>query len=220
MENQNTWWDAHAWEPTHICGGLDSQPASWTADWPFSCTIWWWPINHRTRLVLKLTSLRKRRKLFSFPWRTEKTPVHLFATKLVHIQHYGLKIGGLDFWSDSAYFLISKRTWNRLNEVQNSRDVFFLKKKPPAGQNRDNEDWRTEFVSTRIPKSLNPRSRISKSQKFPNPQNANLEVCNPGWTHKLSHNQHFQIVAFWKVSELANSKLSNWFAAVYGPILN
>ena len=33
---------------------------------------WWWPINHRTRLVLRLTSLRKRRKLFSFLWRTEK----------------------------------------------------------------------------------------------------------------------------------------------------
>ena len=32
----------------------------------------------------------------------------LFATKQVHIKHYGLKIGGANFWWDSASFLVSK----------------------------------------------------------------------------------------------------------------
>ena len=100
--------------------------------------------------------------------------------------------------------------------VHISRDVLFLKKKPPAGQNRDNEDWRTEFVFTRIPKSQNPKSRISKSQNPQDPQIPNPEVCNPG----SKNNPKIKIVVFWKVSELANSKLSNQFAAVYGPILN
>ena len=64
-------------------------------------------------------------------------------------------------------FFEFRKSGNHLNEVHNSRGVFFYEKKPPAGQNRDNEDWRTEFVFTRIPKSQSPRSRISKSQ---NPQ--------------------------------------------------
>ena len=62
-------------------------------------------------------------------------------------------------------FFYFRKSRNHLNDVQNSRNVVFLKKKPPAGQNRDNEDWRTEFVFTRIPKSQIPNLRISKVPK-------------------------------------------------------
>lgn len=37
-----------------------------------------------------------------------------------------------------------------------ARDACFLNKKPPASRNWHNEDKRTEFVFTRIPKSQNP----------------------------------------------------------------
>ena len=136
----------------------------WSFWWGQSVSsIWWWPINHRTRLVLRLSSLGKRRKLFSFPWRPGKSIAHLFATKWVHIKHYGLEISGPNFWWDSASCFYFRKSGNHLNDVHNSRNVFFLEK-TPAGQNRDNEDWRTELVYTWILISRCPDVQISRYQ--------------------------------------------------------
>ena len=60
------------------------------------------------------------------------------------------------------HFCSFHKSGNPLNEVQNSRDVLFLKKEPPAGQNRDNEDWRTELVYTWIQISRYPDIQISR----------------------------------------------------------
>ena len=48
---------------------------------------------------------------------------------------------------------------------------FFWNKKPPAGQNRDSEDWRTEFVFTEVQniyKSIQTYPKPSKSIQTPN----------------------------------------------------
>ena len=75
------------------------------------------------------------------------------------------------------------------------------------------EDWRTEFVVIRIPKSLNPRSRIPKSQKLQTPKFGSLQSC-------MTNQSQISDCSFCKVSELVVSSFSNYVAAIYGPMLN
>ena len=131
----------------------------------FNENIWWWPINHRTRLVLKLTSLRKRRKLFSFPWRTPKSQVHLFATKWVHIKHYGLKIGGPNFWRDSASFLISKNQDFTKSGSRFPGTCLFWKK---SRRQAKTATTRTGEQNLFLPESPNPW--------IPDPESPNLKI--------------------------------------------
>ena len=68
----------------------------------------------------------------------------------------------------------------------------------------------TEWVFTRIPKSQDPQ--IPQISYF---QIRIFAILDAKQSKIKPH-----MAAFGKVSELANSKLSNQFAAVYGPILN
>ena len=57
-----------------------------------------------------------------------------------------------------------------MNDVHFARDTFFLNKKQPADQNRDNDDWRTELGVIRITKSMNRRCRILQIADSPRPK--------------------------------------------------
>ena len=51
---------------------------------------------------------------------------NLFATKQLHIKHYGLKLGGAVVFEFKTYR-------SRSNEIQKSKDVLFLEERPVPG---------------------------------------------------------------------------------------
>ena len=57
---------------------------------------------------------------------------NLFVAKQVNSKHYGLKLWGANFWSDSLCFYL-KESKNHPKEVRKFRNMLFLEKRPLPG---------------------------------------------------------------------------------------
>ena len=83
---------------------------------------------------------------------------------------------------------------------------FFMKKKPPVGQNRDNENWRTEFVFNRIQISRYPDIQMSRytdvqMSRYPDIQMSTSQVSDTRYQVSklafLSLSSHDDLVCTW-----------------------
>ena len=116
-----------------------------------------------------------RREQFPFPWRPGKSLANLFATKWVHVKHYGLEIGGPNFWRNPASFLIST---NQDFTKSGSRfpGTCFSEKKT-AGRLKLRQRGLANrirfFQNPQIPESQIPNLQMSESPRSPNPKSGN-----------------------------------------------
>ena len=150
--------------------------------------MWSWPINHRTRLVLKLTSLRKRRKLFLFPWRPgKKKPSTPFCHQMGPYQTWRVENLWAQLLVRFRVFFYSRNSGDHLNDVPNSRNVFFSEKENvgrPKPRQRGLANRICFQQTPQIPESQIPNLQISESPRSPNPKSGSLQ----SWMKKQSTN--------------------------------
>ena len=128
-------------------------------------------------LILSLYNVPVRHRLTAWWWGGEWITAwafcsflvlgtgNLFATKWVHIKHYGLKIGVPNFWWDSASFLNSKNTEITKMGSTIPGTCYSEKKKAPA---RKPANSRPEWGSTpRWSIHQNPIQVLVKKWLFP-----------------------------------------------------
>ena len=96
---------------------------------------------------------------------TRKSLAHLFATKWVHIKHYGLKIGGPNFCGEIPRLFWFQKIRISLKVGPDLRTCLFWKKKRRQAKTATT---RTGEQNLFLPESPNPR--------IPDPESPNLRI--------------------------------------------